>query len=68
MFVLSCSDRSKTAVPYTKNGNVTGWGTVTGKRWNVQSPIPIVACMKRTPEESKNPKEASLYPSDCIWR
>ena len=39
-----------------------------GKRRNVQSTIPIVASTKKTPEESKKAKEATLYPSHRIWR
>ena len=43
----------KTAIPCTENGNWTGRNAAMGKRQSMQSTIPIIASMKKTPEESK---------------
>ena len=52
-----------------KNGNGTGSRTATDKRWNVQSTIPIVASIKKTPGESKKHRsiQAIAYGSDQSW-
>ena len=56
------SDENKTTISHTQQWKQDKWRLM---RQNVQS---IVASTKMTPQEPKKAKEASLYPSNHIWR
>ena len=62
----SRSDGSEMAVPHAQEWKRDGRRPM---RRKMQSTIPIVASTKIMPQKKKRkPKEASLYPSDRIWR